>query len=37
MAIDIDDAGNITVQTGDITAGGPDNPERGVTHPLLPT
>lgn len=37
MAIEIDDAGNITVQTGDVTNGGPDNPERAVTHPLLPT
>lgn len=37
MAIEIDDAGNITVQTGDITSGGPDNPERVVDHPLLPT
>ncbi len=37
MAIEVDDAGNITVQTGSITSGGPDNPERGVTHPLLPT
>jgi cytochrome b6-f complex iron-sulfur subunit len=30
MAIEIDDAGNITVQTGSITPGGPDNPERAV-------
>lgn len=37
MEIDIDDAGNITVQTGAITSGGPDNPERAVQHPLLPT
>jgi len=37
MAIEIDDAGNVTVQTGSITSGGPDNPERAVTHPLLPT
>lgn len=37
MQIDIDDAGNITVQTGAITNGGPDNPERAVTHPLLPS
>lgn len=36
MAIEIDDAGNITVQTGQVTSGGPDNPERAVTHPLLP-
>ncbi len=37
MAIDIDESGNITVQTGEIVNGGPDNPERAVTHPLLPT
>jgi cytochrome b6-f complex iron-sulfur subunit len=37
MAIEIDADGNITVQTGDITSGGPDNPERVVDHPLLPT
>jgi cytochrome b6-f complex iron-sulfur subunit len=37
MAIEIDDAGNITVQTGQITSGGPDNPTRAVQHPLLPT
>ncbi len=30
MAIEIDDAGNITVQTGQITSGGPDNPSRAV-------
>lgn len=30
MAIEIDDAGNITVQTGQITNGGPDNPQRAV-------
>ena len=30
MAIEIDDAGNITVQTGSITPGGPDNPQRAV-------
>ena len=30
MAIEIDSAGNITVQTGAITPGGPDNPERAV-------
>lgn len=30
MAIEIDDAGNITVQTGQITPGGPDNPQRAV-------
>jgi cytochrome b6-f complex iron-sulfur subunit len=37
MAIEIDDAGNITVQTGEITPGGPDNPRRAVPHPQLPT
>jgi len=37
MAIEIDEAGNITVQTGQISRGGPDNPERAVEHPLLPT
>ena len=37
MRIDIDDAGNITVQTGDRTFGGPDNPQRAVGHPLLPS
>jgi hypothetical protein len=37
MAIEIDDAGNITVQTGSVTSGGPDNPERAVKHPLLPS
>jgi cytochrome b6-f complex iron-sulfur subunit len=37
MRVDIDDAGNITVQTGDITNGGPDNPGRAVTHPQLPS
>lgn len=30
MAIEIDAAGNITVQTGAITPGGPDNPQRAV-------
>ena len=37
MQIDIDDAGNITVQTGEVTRGGPDNPGRAVDHPLLPS
>ncbi len=37
MEIEIDDAGNITVQTGEITNGGRDNPQRAVTHPDLPT
>jgi hypothetical protein len=31
MAIEIDAAGNITVQTGQITSGGPDNPQRAVS------
>ncbi|MDA0815088.1 MAG: Rieske 2Fe-2S domain-containing protein [Chloroflexi bacterium] len=30
MQIDIDDAGNITVHTGAVTGGGPDNPSRAV-------
>ncbi|MGE3856639.1 MAG: ubiquinol-cytochrome c reductase iron-sulfur subunit [Dehalococcoidia bacterium] len=30
MKIDIDEAGNITVQTGEITPGGPDNPQRAI-------
>ncbi|MCK9486667.1 MAG: Rieske 2Fe-2S domain-containing protein [Dehalococcoidia bacterium] len=30
MAIEIDDAGNITVQTGQILPGGPDNPSRAT-------
>lgn len=37
MAIEIDDAGNVTVQTGSVTSGGPDNPDRAVQHPLLPS
>lgn len=37
MAIEIDDAGNVTVHTGIVTSGGPDNPERAVQHPLLPS
>jgi cytochrome b6-f complex iron-sulfur subunit len=36
MAIEIDEAGNIIVQTGQITPGGEDNPTRAVQHPLLP-
>jgi hypothetical protein len=36
MAFEIDDEGNITVQTGLISSGGSDNPERAVSHPLLP-
>jgi cytochrome b6-f complex iron-sulfur subunit len=30
MEIEVDDAGNITVQTGNITNGGPDNPRRAL-------
>lgn len=30
MQIEIDGAGNVTVQTGAITPGGPDNPERAL-------
>lgn len=37
MKIEIDDAGNITVQTGDRTPGGVDNPGRAIQHPLLPS
>ncbi len=37
MLIEIDDAGNVTVQTGSVTAGGPDNPTRAIQHPLLPS
>ena len=37
MQVDIDDAGNITVQTGVRTSGSATNSERAVTHPLLPT
>jgi len=36
MKVEIDDAGNITVQTGLRTSGGPDNPLRAVQHDLLP-
>lgn len=36
MAIDIDDDGNITVQSGQISSGGPDNPDRAISHPRLP-
>ena len=35
MKVDIDDSGNITVQTGDRLAGSPTNPERAVPHPTL--
>ena len=37
MKVDIDDGGNITVQTGDRLAGSPDNPQRAVSHPTLLT
>lgn len=37
MLIEIDELGDITVQTGVISNGGEDNPRRAVTHPLLPT
>ncbi|RLT40934.1 MAG: ubiquinol-cytochrome c reductase iron-sulfur subunit [Chloroflexi bacterium] len=37
MAITVDGSGNITVDTGKITKGGPDNPARAVKAPGLPT
>lgn len=37
MAITVDAAGNITVDTGKITKGGPDNPTRAIQVPGLPT
>lgn len=37
MLIEVDDTGEITVQTGMISNGGTDNPSRTITHPLLPT
>ncbi|MYD65788.1 MAG: Rieske 2Fe-2S domain-containing protein [Chloroflexi bacterium] len=37
MKVDIDDSGNLTVQTGDRLPGSPDNPQRAVDHPSLPT
>jgi cytochrome b6-f complex iron-sulfur subunit len=37
MLIEIDEAGEITVQTGERQNGGDDNPSRAVGHPLLPT
>lgn len=37
MAITVDASGNITVDTGQITPGGPDNPTRAVQAPGLPT
>lgn len=36
MLIEIDEVGDITVQTGIRRNGGDDNPSRAVTHPLLP-
>ncbi|MDA0364268.1 MAG: ubiquinol-cytochrome c reductase iron-sulfur subunit [Chloroflexi bacterium] len=33
MLVEIDAAGNITVQTGSVTPGGPDNPNRAVLPP----
>ncbi len=35
MAITVDGSGNITVDTGKITSGGPDNPTRAVKAPGL--
>ena len=37
MRVTVDQYGAITVHTGDITRGGPDNPKRAVQHPLLPS
>ena len=37
MRVTVDDDGRITVDTGNITRGGSDNPKRAVDHPLLPT
>ena len=37
MAITVDGSGNITVDTGKVTKGGPDNPARAVKAPGLPT
>ncbi len=37
MLVEIDDKGNITVQTGEITSGGPDNPDRALDNPQLLT
>lgn len=36
MLIEIDEAGDITVQTGVRANGGNDNPSRAITHPMLP-
>ena len=35
MNVEIDDGGNITVQTGVRLSGSPTNPERAVSHPTL--
>ena len=35
MSVEIDDGGNITVQTGARLSGSPTNPERAVSHPTL--
>ena len=37
MEIEVDDAGNITVQTGRLLSGGPDNPQRAIQAPGLPS
>ncbi len=37
MAVEIDGSGNITVQTGSIEPGGPDNPQRALDDPQLLT
>lgn len=36
MRVTVDQHGTVTVHTGDITLGAPDNPSRAVRHPLLP-
>jgi cytochrome b6-f complex iron-sulfur subunit len=36
MQIDVDGSGNVTVQTGKRTPGGPDNPQRAKKFPGLP-
>ncbi len=36
MKIDVDGSGNVIVQTGQRTLGGPDNPQRGIKPPGLP-
>ena len=37
MKIEVDGAGNIVVQTGTRVPGGPDNPQRAIKAPGLPT